>query len=267
METASVQFRGSKITYYSQGTGTPVVLLHGFCEDSAIWEGYDEGLPGCRIIRIDLPGFGASQALSGASIGDRADAVYAVVSAVLSERFVLIGHSMGGYVSLAFAEKYPQLLLGLGLFHSHPFADLGDKKAGRDKSIAFIRQYGHVPFVRQLIPGVFAPAYVETHPSRINYLIDRATSYSAEAIIDALEAMRDRPDRSHVLRTLPLPVLFIIGRLDGSIPASQSMEQTHLPAVADIHVLEEAAHMGMWEAPEKTLRIVRDFVAFCLSQS
>lgn len=267
METAYFSFRGVDIAYYSEGKGDPVVLLHGFCEDSAIWEGYAQGLPDCRLIRIDLPGFGASQYLPGASISDMAEAVHGIVVSLVSTPVILIGHSMGGYVSLAFAERYPYLLRGLGLFHSHPFADLEEKKAGRNKSIAFIDQHGHVPFVRQLIPGLFSPDYVAQHPNRVNYLIDRAGGYGAEAITTALAAMRDRPDRSHVLQGLNVPVLFIIGLLDSAIPHSQSMEQTYLPAVADIQLLDEVAHMGMWEAPEKSLRIIRNFIAFCNAQS
>jgi pimeloyl-ACP methyl ester carboxylesterase len=78
--------------------------------------------------------------------------------------------------------------------------------------------------------------------------------------------MKNRPDRSDVLRQIPCPVLFIIGKLDGAIPWENSMAQTHLPAVADIHILEKVGHMGMFEATKQTQGIVRQFVQFCQNQ-
>jgi pimeloyl-ACP methyl ester carboxylesterase len=244
-----------------EGGELPVVLLHGFCEDSRVWEEWLGFLPqNRRYLRIDLPGFGNSDFQENLTIGTMAEAVKTVLDHLSIGKFVLTGHSMGGYVSLAFAEKYGEQLAGLCLFHSHPFADSEEKKAGRDKSVEFIQKNGHILFVRQLIPGLFAYDFSKGYQIEVNKLIHNATYYSPDAIIAALKAMRDRPDRSEVLRKIGCPVLFLIGKLDAVVPLQLSLEQTHLPAVADIQVFPAAGHMGMYEAQRESAKAMREFL-------
>ena len=100
----------------------------------------------------------------------------------------------------------------------------------------------------------------------VDKLIYRASKYTSLGIINGLEAMIQRPDRSEVLEHFEKPVLFIIGKEDAAIPEEKSMAQTHLPSQASIHVLEKVGHMGMFEAKKQTQKIVRQFVAFCLEQ-
>jgi len=258
-----------KLAYRAEGQGTPVVLLHGFCEDSSVWELLKAGLleASCQVVSIDLPGFGGSEAVPGISIAQMAEAVQAVLSELGIARGVLIGHSMGGYVSLAYARRFPERLLGLGLFHSHPYPDSEEKQASRQKSADFIRRQGHALFVKQLIPSLFAPKFARDNAMLIHKLSYQAARYPSEGIIAALEAMAQRPDESKTLTGLAVPVLFIIGKEDAAIPADQSMAQTHLPERASIHILEKIGHMGMLEAPAKTLAILREFIAFCQDQN
>ena len=269
MMMKKVEFKGVEIAYQVNGKGTNIILLHGFCEDSSLWEKFQNDLleENCRVLLIDLPGFGHSDRVASPSMAVMAEAVHQVVEMVNFSSFILIGHSMGGYVSLAYAERYPERLLGLGLFHSHPYADPEEKKMQRTKSIEFIERQGHELFVKQLIPKLFTAKYVRSNAFLIDKLTYRAARYEPGGITDGLQAMRDRPDRSAVLGSLTCPVLFIIGRKDTAIPYESSLEQTHLPRTAAIHLLEKVGHMGMFEAERATQKIVRDFAGFCLTQS
>lgn len=256
------------IAYTTKGKGFPLVLLHGFCEDSTVWDEFKTDLleENYKVIAIDLPGFGKSElAAEEVSMSDFAEVVHAVVEELALEKIILIGHSMGGYAGLAFAEKYGGKLAGLGLFHSHPYPDSEEKKAGRQKGIDFIKRQGHVLYVKQLFPNLFAPTFVKSNAFLLEKLTFRASRYRSEGIIAALAAMKNRPDRSEVLKNIQVPVLFIIGGKDTTVPAEQSLEQTHLPAVSSVHLLEKVAHMGMFEARKQSQLIVRQFVEFCLN--
>lgn len=263
-----ITHRGRNISFDSEGKGPAVVLLHGFCEDSRIWEDFKLDLTeeGYRVIVVDLPGFGQSEVIENITIEGMAEAVAAVLDHLNLDKVILIGHSMGGYVSLAFAEKHPERLTGLGLFHSQTMADSEEKKEARQKSIDFIRRQGSALYVKQTIPALFAPNFINSNTFLIEKLSFRASRSPAQGIITALEAMKNRPDRSEVLRQIRCPVLFIIGKLDNAVPWENSMAQTHLPLRADIHILEKVGHMGMFEATKQTQSIIRQFVQFCLHE-
>lgn len=263
-----INLENKRIAYQSKGRGPAIVLLHGFCEDSSIWDEFKTDLleEKYRVICIDLLGFGDSDTIENASIEKMADIVAQVVDHLGLEQFILVGHSMGGYVSLAFAENNADKLLGLGLFHSQPFADSEEKKNGRQKSIDFIQQHGHILYVKQLIPKLFAEKFAKSQAFLVDKLIYRASKYQSAGIVNALKAMMQRPDRSKVLETFSKPVLFIIGKEDEAIPAENSIAQTHLPAQGSIHLLDKVGHMGMFEAKKQTQKILRQFVNFCLEQ-
>ena len=256
-----ITFQNQPLFYSASGSGPALVFVHGFGEDSRIWDALVSPFRRShQVVCIDLPGAGQSPAITGLSVEGMAMAVKAVVDAMQLSQFVLIGHSMGGYVSLAYAEKWPESLLALCLFHSQPYADSEEKKAGRLKSMDFVRANGTAPYVNQLVPALFAPAFTREHPEVIQQLITQASAYPAEGIINALDAMRGRPDRSEVLRNAKYPVLFLIGMEDGAIPADASRQQTTLPPVASIHYLEGVGHMGMVEATEETQGILAGFL-------
>lgn len=260
-----ITYEGHHIGYNSKGKGPTVVFLHGFCEDSRIWEDFTLDLieEKFRVVVIDLPGFGQSEVIEDITMAGMSKVVLAVLDALKLNQVVLIGHSMGGYVSLAFAEQYPDRLIGLGMFHSQAMADSDEKKINRQKSIDFIRRQGSALYVKQTIPGLFAPNFINSNTFLIEKLSFRASQYAPAGIIAALSAMKNRPDRSEVLRQINCPVLFIIGKLDGAVPWENSMAQTHLPAKGDIHILKKVGHMGMFEATRQTQSIVRQFVQFC----
>ncbi|MCB0549267.1 MAG: alpha/beta hydrolase [Phaeodactylibacter sp.] len=259
-----ITYQDKKIAYQTEGKGTAVLLVHGFCEDHTIWEEFRTDLleENYRVIRIDLPGFGRSETLPGASIEQMAEAVHAVLLRLDIKRVVFIGHSMGGYVGLVFARLYPELLMGLGLFHSHPYADSEDRKETRRKSVAFIKRQGHALFVKQLIPSFFNQKFANSNAFLLEKLTYRAARGKSAGIIAAQEAMIGRKDETQVLTALEAPVLFIIGEEDQAVPP-ESIEQIHLPQAASIHILEKVGHMGLFESRKKTQQIVRQFVSYC----
>ena len=255
-----LSFQGQKLSFSITGSGPALVFLHGFCEDSRIWEGFVARFKKThQVICIDLPGFGQSDPVAGITIRDMASGVHAVLENLQIRQFVLTGHSMGGYVALAYAQAWPTGLLGLGMFHTHPYPDSEEKKEARMKSVAFVDRNGQAAYLGQLIPSLFAPSFSKKNQKIVKELIARASAYPAQGITDALRAMYQRPDRSEVLQEVKCPVLFIIGKEDEAIPSEMSKRQTALPATSFIHYLEGVGHMGMLEAEERTLEIFEAF--------
>lgn len=251
MQTRSISFRGININYSIYGEGNPVVLIHGFGEDSSIWREQINFLQDrYQIIVPDLPGSGDSGILLGEGgreiqISDYAEAIKAILNEEKMKCVIMIGHSMGGYTALAFAEKYPESLKSLGLFHSGAYADDEEKIATRQKAITFIASHGSEAFLKTTTTGLFADP--ERSKTEIDLLIEKGSHFSPESLIQYYRAMILRPDRTAVLRSFPRPVLFIIGEHDKAIPAIQGLRQSHLPAISYIYILRDSAHMGMLE--------------------
>ena len=168
---------------------------------------------------------------------------------------------MGGYVSLAFAKNHASCLLGLGMFHSQPYADSDEKKQAREKGIDFIRRNGHIHYIKQVIPSLFAYDFSKGYQFEVNKMLYNAAQYAPESIIAALEAMQNRQDNSAVLEQINCPVLFIVGKEDTAVPLEASLAQTALPNLADIHILPTVGNMGMFEARRKTAKIIRNFIS------
>lgn len=256
---------GRRITTQINGRPSPLplVLLHGLCEDHSCWAPLLPLLKGLRILRIDLPGFGGSDLPDAPGMRSYADAVCAVLNDLNISRCVMIGHSMGGYTTLAFAEKYPERLAGFGLFHSHSLADTEVQIENRKRGITLLESGKKAVYVANLFSTLFAPEFAARYPEIIERLIRRGRRQPAEGIIAALQGMMQRPDRSEVLRNTSLPVLFLLGEHDHFVPAAHREKMMHLPRLADIHLLSGVAHMAMFEAPEKAASIVRAFYTLC----
>ena len=263
---AHIIFQGKKIFYRLEGEGKPVILLHGFGEDGNIWNPQVEKLKKENsLIIVDLPGSGQSEMLEGTrTLNDYAEVVKAIVDKEIikheKELFSLTGHSMGGYITLAFAEKYPELLNSFGLFHSSAFADDGQKIETRKKGIDFIKKNGAGSFLKISIPNLFSEKTKQEKPELIERLLNLANKTSSEALIQYYEAMILRPDRTSVLRSFTKPVLFIIGKNDPVIPLQASLQQSHLPAISSVHILQNSGHAGMWEEENLSSAYLSNFL-------
>lgn len=254
-------FENHKINYHVEGNGDAVIFLHGFTESLEIWDEFSADLSlDNRIICIDLPGHGKSENLGEIHTMEMmAGCVKAVLDKENIHECIVIGHSMGGYVALAFAEKFPAMMKGLGLFHSTALADTPEGKAGRAKAIEVIES-NHAGFIMNFIPDLFAPANRETLKTEISELVTRARRMNMQAIIAAQKGMMERTDKLHVLKNADYPVLFIAGEQDSRIPYDKVIQQIALPKVSHALLLREIAHMGYLEASEKTIRAVKCFV-------
>lgn len=254
------EFKGKKLHYRITGEGTVIVLLHGFLESGEIWKSFTRRLSKTfKVITIDLPGHGLSENLNGMVTMDvMAEAVHAVLKSTGVSKCLMVGHSMGGYVTLTFAEKYPRMLKGFVLFHSNAAADSAEARINRDRTIILV-QKDRQDFIKNFIPKLFDPANVKKFGKEIENLKELAQKTSKEGVIAALEAMKNRPDRQHMLAQTKLPVLFIVGKNDSRIPMEVIIPQALLPEHSEILLLDHVGHMGFIEASAKTLHAVKGF--------
>jgi len=264
-------FQNKKISYRTGGEGKPVVLLHGFAEDGTIWNyQFEKLIKDFFVIVPDLPGSGKSEMPEGlVSFEDYAHVVKAIIDKEIINKqkdksvknlFTLIGHSMGGYVTLAFAEKYPELLNAFGLFHSTAYADDELKKETRRKGIDFMKSNGTAAFLKNTTPNLFSEKTKSEKPELVEKLIRESKHFSSESLIQYYQAMMQRPDRTSVLQSFRKPILFIVGKHDAVITLRSSLEQCHLPSVSYIHILQNSGHMGMWEEIEKSYDTLLNFL-------
>lgn len=257
----SIQYNNTTIAFSETGTGPTLVLLHGFLETKAIWQDFCQRLEKqLHLITIDLPGHGESGNLNETHSMDlMAQCVQAVLEHLKVSECVMAGHSMGGYVSLAYARLYPHMLKGLILFHSHASADTEEAKLQRLRTINIVK-VNRQNFIQQFIPALFAPAQVKKNHELIQLLKATAAHMEPSSIVAALNGMRERNSGLDYLVNAKIPIGFIIGKEDPRIPLQKIVAQTLLPAHAEILILDQVGHMGYAEAPEKTNPFVRDFV-------
>jgi pimeloyl-ACP methyl ester carboxylesterase len=255
-----IDFRGKKIHYQVSGKGPAIVLLHGFLESAGVWKNFVRRLKdNFLVITLDFPGHGKSEpAMPDCPVDLMAEAVHEVLKSTAIRHCVMVGHSMGGYVALAFADKYPRMVKGLVLFHSQAGADSPEARANRERTIALV-QKDHHGFIKNFIPDLFDPDNVEKFAKEIGMLKDLADETPKEGIIATLEGMKNRPDRQHVLMNAKFPILFIIGKNDKRIPLNVIIPQTLLPEHSEILLLDHVGHMGFIEASGKTLQAVKGF--------
>jgi pimeloyl-ACP methyl ester carboxylesterase len=252
------------ITWLDEGKGAAIVLIHGFAENASLWDTQANQLKTrYRVIAPDLPGTAAAPLSTPLSIESMAEYVYAILLAEEIREAVVIGHSMGGYIALALAEKYPGILKGLGLFHSTARADSDEKKEGRRKSIRLMEQYGAETFLRQTLPNMFSAATRSQHPGYVEAYVKMGMQCQLPALVAYYEAMAQRPDRTAILPSLNIPVLFMIGKDDNAVPLDNILPQITLPRISSIHIFENVGHMGMWEIAAESNMILEQFISFC----
>lgn len=246
----------------STGEGLPVILIHGFCETSAIWKPLKKKLAlSHRVITIDLPGFGQSLLPENHfSIMDIAEMVHAHIEENDLLNSVIIGHSLGGYVTLAMAERHPEDFKGFGLFHSTALADDKEKKNSRNKTIEFVKKRGVQLFADSFVSQLFYIKNRTRLEKEITEVTKVAASTNQDSLVGYMEAMRDRPDRSTVLRTFDKPILFIAGDQDGSVPIEKSRLQYELMTYPTIVELNDVGHMGMYEATQESFLAISQFL-------
>jgi pimeloyl-ACP methyl ester carboxylesterase len=248
-------------TFTDAGSGDTLVFLHGFAESKQLWTDFKKSLQNkFRTIALDLPGFGNNTAeVADYSMDAMADYVKQQLDKLGIKKCILIGHSMGGYVSMAFAEKYSAMLNGLCLFHSSALPDTDEKKDNRNKTIEFVEKHGVEKFMQSFVEPLFFADNREKLRSKIVLMKKIGTATPKESIVGGLAAMRDRPNKTEVLKKANYPVLFIFGKEDGAVPMDKALEQCHLPDNSMVYFLGQTGHMGMFERTYETRKAIEKF--------
>ncbi|MEK4004393.1 alpha/beta fold hydrolase [Paenibacillus sp. FSL H3-0333] len=253
----NVRCEGSNICYSDQGKGDVIVLLHGFCGSAEYWEKVIPSLTAhYRVIAPDLRGHGASDAPLGAyTIEQMADDVLSLLNALEIPECYLLGHSLGGYITLSFAQRHASRLKGFGLIHSSGYPDSEEAKENRLKSVTMIQSEGIFAFVDQLVPGLFATG---AEPRLLERAKEIGYKTPPQGAVGASLAMRERPDRRDVISATALPVLLVAGAEDSKVTPERTFtsDNRNITKVT----LPGVGHMGMFEAPEQLAKIIKDFV-------
>ncbi|PWH85446.1 alpha/beta fold hydrolase [Brumimicrobium oceani] len=253
-----------KLNYRIVGEGYPVVFLHGFLESNSMWENVITQLPNIQAICIELPGHGKSELLDEKlSLSNITEAVKSTILEIKKEKqeekqeekkdgFSIVGHSLGGYVALHLAEDKDLKIDQITLLHSHPWADSESKKVDRGR-VARIVEYNKMLFLKEAIPSLyFKPEFFET---KINHLIEEAYEMSEEAIVQTLFAMRNREDKSEVLRKWKERIHIIQGEFDSLIDA-KTLQKQALESGNIFHLIKSIGHMGHHENEKEVISLL-----------
>jgi pimeloyl-ACP methyl ester carboxylesterase len=259
---AITAFKNININYKVQGKGkTNVVLLHGFLESLEIWKEYSAALAkSFTVISIDLLGHGKSECIGYAhSMEEMAEAVNAVLKDLDVRKAVFVGHSLGGYVTLAFAEKYPDKMKGLCMFNSTAAPDSEQKKEDRLRALEVVK-YNHEIFIKMSIPNLFADQ--ERYVKQIEKTLKIAIKTPKQGIMAAISGMRERKNREIILKFVPCKTYYIIGKHDTVVPYEVAIEQAKLNDEGDYYLSEEGSHMCFFEDAQAYVHL-KKFIASC----
>jgi pimeloyl-ACP methyl ester carboxylesterase len=240
-----------------------VILIHGFPERGRIFERQIKDLsPNYHLIVPDLPCSGDSPYNPLLSrIEDFSAIIKSIMDTEKRKKAVIIGHSMGGYIALAFASRYPELVAGLGLLHSTAYSDSPEKKANRLKAIQTMEKYGGAAFLKSMIPALFGSNFKMHHPEIIQGLIQQGAQFDTRALQQYYQIMHDRTDKTELFKTLSIPYLFISGTQDQAAPKDDLLKQCSTADVALIAILDGAGHMGFMEQPDEVRQHLINFLS------
>ncbi|AOW08538.1 alpha/beta fold hydrolase [Flavobacterium gilvum] len=256
MET--LLYKNTQISYSDTGKGTAVVLLHGFLENKTMWDFYVSELSKKnRIITIDLLGHGETESLGYIqTMEENADVVHEVLSKLRIRKAILVGHSMGGYVSLAFAELYPEKMKGLVLLNSTSKEDSPERKKNRDRAIKAVKK-DYETFIRLSIANLFSEENREILINEIEAVKIQALKTPLQGIVASLEGMKIRKDREFLLHTTTFPKLLIVGKKDPVLNYEENLEQIKNTNVELVTFPD--GHMSSIENKEELLKVLSDF--------
>ncbi|WP_395061064.1 alpha/beta fold hydrolase [Flavobacterium sp.] len=251
-------YKNTKITFTDQGKGTAVVLLHGFLENQTMWNAFvPEFSKKNRVITIDLLGHGQTECLGYVHyMEDQADMVHHVLHELKIRKTVFVGHSMGGYIALAFAELYPDFMKGLVLLNSTSRADSDERKTNRDRAIVAVKQ-NYSAFVSMSIANLFSIDNRERLIEKIEKVKIEALKTPLQGIVASLEGMKIRNDREVILHFANYPIQLILGKKDGVLIYDDNIEQIEgtqvkLTTFAD-------GHMSHIENEKQLLKVLLEF--------
>lgn len=260
MDSKKVRTGSTEVSFYDQGKGDPIVLIHGFAGSKHYWDKIIPELANeYRVIALDLPGHGESgMGKDRYSIEDMASIIKELLDQLGLAKVTMFGHSLGGYITLAFAEFFPQYLNGFSLVHSTANPDSEEAKEARETNAMKIQEEGSKTFIEGLSKKLFSPENIEVKSKEIEETVKIGMMTTEDGLVSALRAMKNRPERNHVLEDTELPVLLVAGEQDQIIPAEKTFTVTK-PNI-EKEVIKGAGHMSMFEQPEEIVKVIKDFL-------
>lgn len=251
-----------KLGYDDVGEGTPIVMLHPFPLDRTVYEDQRTLSDRQRFITIDTFGFGESELPKGGYILETmADAVIQLLDDLsIEEKVVVGGVSMGGYIALAFAKKYPERLKGLILADTRALADSDEAKQKRETMIELVQNEGSTAVIEKMLPNMVGKFSHENRPEVVQHIRELASKQNSEAVAAALAAMRDRPDMTARLSEIKVPTLVIVGKDDTLTPPSDAEVMAMAIPDCKLEVIQSAGHLSVLECPREFTTAIRMFV-------
>ncbi len=251
-------YKNTTIAYTDQGQGATIVLLHGFLENQLMWKEYVTYFePQYRLITIDLLGHGQSDCLGYIhSMEENTNIVHEVLEHLKIQKATIVGHSMGGYVGLAFAELYPNAIQKLVLLNSTSKEDSPEKKRNRTRAIKTVKQ-NYVNFVSLAIGNLFSENNRIRLEAEIEKVKTQALKMPLQGIVASLEGMKIRKDREALLHTNFFPILLVLGKKDPVLNYEESLSQIENTTVE--LVTFEDGHMSHIENKEALQLILMKF--------
>lgn len=239
-----------------------LILIHGFGMTSSIWNLLKKKFPKkSNLITVDY------SMLTCQTIEEYADWLHEELTSKGISSPILVGHSMGGYISLAYLEKYPKNVSGLVLFHSVGSADNDARKMSRQKTIEFIERNSSELFLEEFLPSIFSSSFVENEARLVRSLVDEYKTLPSSSIISATEAMKTRKGRMHLLASTHLPIGFIFGGQDSLIPREKCIEQINTVQNPHVLWLNSVGHAGMIESPDVCASFLLNYQETCIQNS
>lgn len=259
-----IEVNGFTLAYDQQGTGKPVLLIHGYPLNRKMWQPQVTGLSdSASVYALDLRGHGeSSDPGSDFSMELFADDVAAFIQTACGQQpVILCGLSMGGYIAFAFYRKYPHLVSALVLTATRAAADSAEGKANRDKAIENAQNKGREVIFQGMLTKLLAPANLANKP----ILVESANSIMRSAVDEAsivkdLQALRDRPDSTPLLPQINVPTLIIHGADDQIIPLAEAQAMQAAIPNCRLAVLQNAGHLLNLEQPERFNEAFAHFV-------
>ena len=256
-----ISFRKGKLAYTDKGKGRVLILLHGFLGNKELWSYHASVLSKkYRVITIDLPGHGKSDELGYIQTMELfAEALHELISHLKIRKLVLIGHSLGAYVALAFAEKFPDAILGLIMMNSTAKGDSDARKKSRDQLVRLVKKDRNKA-LEMLVPNFFNVKSRSMHWKVKRYL-KAAKMCSSKAIVATIEGMKIRKEREIILHFSPFPYLYFIGEFDAVFPPADLIEESQLNAKGGYIYFERSSHMIYLEEDARSIKKIRQFIA------
>jgi pimeloyl-ACP methyl ester carboxylesterase len=250
-----LEFENKGVYFETFGTGPAVVLLHGFLENSEMWRAWIPELSQkYQLVTIDLCGHGKTDSfLTPPSIATMAEAVYAVLKKIGVVKFVLVGHSMGGYVSVEVLNRYPNNVAGLCFFHSTAMADSEEKQENRERAIKVVKANKQT-FIQAAIPMLFSEPNREHCKKEIAIATKQAQITNKSGVIYSLTAMKNRLDHRKLIEKQSSKVCYILGDSDPVLPLPAMLPESKLVIKDNWIVLKDCGHMSHLEKPTLALK-------------